>query len=116
MGEIIVSNPSAQDVEDEKFDLDFSLIVVSDEDIEKMKTAAASVSEIASVVGEAIVLENMAAKDKYEDAAPEPEPQPQAVPPAAVERAVEAAPAAEAASKPAAPKAGDKSRLPASRW
>ena len=100
MGEIIVSNPSAQDVEDEKFDLDFSLIVVSDEDIEKMKTAAASVSEIASVVGEAIVLENMAAKDKYEDAAPEPEPQPQAVPPAAVERAVEAAPAAEAASKP----------------
>ncbi len=112
MGEIIVSNPSAQDVEDEKFDLDFSLIVVSDEDIEKMKTAAASVSEIASVVGEAIVLENMAAKDKYEDAAPEPEPQPQAVPPAAVERAVEAAPAAEAASKPAAPKAGDKKQAP----
>ena len=112
MGEIIVSNPSAQDVEDEKFDLDFSLIVVSDEDIEKMKTAAASVSEIASGVGEAIVLENMAAKDKYEDAAPEPEPQPQAVPPAAVERAVEAAPAAEAASKPAAPKAGDKKQAP----
>jgi len=112
MGEIIVSNPSAQDVEDEKFDLDFSLIVVSDEDIEKMKTAAASVSEIASVVGEAIVLENMAAKDKYEDAAPEPEPKPQAVPPAAVERAVEAAPAAEAASKPAAPKAGDKKQAP----
>ncbi len=112
MGEIIVSNPSAQDVEDEKFDLDFSLIVVSDEDIEKMKTAAASVSEIASVVGEAIVLENMAAKDKYEDAAPEPEPQPQAVPPAAVERAVEAAPASEAASKPAAPKAGDKKQAP----
>lgn len=112
MGEIIVSNPSAQDVEDEKFDLDFSLIVVSDEDIEKMKTAAASVSEIASVVGEAIVLENMATKDKYEDAAPEPEPQPQAVPPAAVERAVEAAPAAEAASKPAAPKAGDKKQAP----
>ena len=77
-----------------------------------MKTAAASVSEIASVVGEAIVLENMAAKDKYEDAAPEPEPQPQAVPPAAVERAVEAAPAAEAASKPAAPKAGDKKQAP----
>lgn len=112
MGEIIVSNPSAQDVEDEKFDLDFSLIVVSDEDIEKMKTAAASVSEIASVVGEAIVLENMATKDKYEDAAPEPEPQPQAVPPAAVERAVEAAPAAEATSKPAAPKAGDKKQAP----
>ncbi|MDE6517351.1 MAG: Hpt domain-containing protein, partial [Acetatifactor sp.] len=77
-GEIIVSNPSAQDVEDEKFDLDFSLIVVSDGDIETLKNAAINVSEIAKVVGEAIVLDDMVSKDKYEETAHEPEPEPQA--------------------------------------
>lgn len=115
-GEIIVSNPSAQDVEDEKFDLDFSLIVVSDVDIETLKNAAANVSEIAGVVGEAIVLENMAAKDKYEETAHEPEAEPQAASEAAVEQtaapAVETAPAAEAAAKAAAPKAADKKQTP----
>ena len=35
LGEIIVSNPSAQDIEDEKFDLEFSLIVISDSDTDK---------------------------------------------------------------------------------
>ena len=37
MGEIIVSVPSAQDIEDEKFDYDFSLILVSKESVEKAK-------------------------------------------------------------------------------
>lgn len=50
-GEIISSNPSAQDIEDEKFDLDFSLIVVTDESLEKVIRAAKSVSEIDDVVG-----------------------------------------------------------------
>ena len=50
-GEIISSNPSAQDIEDEKFDLDFSLIVVTDESLEKVVQAAKSVSEIDDVVG-----------------------------------------------------------------
>lgn len=119
LGEIIVSNPSAQDVEDEKFDLDFSLIVVSDGDIETLKTAAANVSEISSVVGEAIVLENMETKEKYEEVHHEPEPeQPsQTASQAVVEQT--AAPVAEAASaaeatagKTAAPKAGDKKQAP----
>ncbi len=118
LGEIIVSNPSAQDVEDEKFDLDFSLIVVADGDIETLKTAAASVSEISSVVGEAIVLDNMAARDKYGETPHEPKPQ--AAPKVAVEQntaqaaVTEAAPApaAEPAGKPAAPKAGDKKQAP----
>lgn len=48
-GEIISSNPSAQDIEDEKFDLDFSLIVVTDESLEKVVQAARSVSEIEDV-------------------------------------------------------------------
>lgn len=49
-GEIISSNPSAQDIEDEKFDLDFSLIVVTDESLEKVVQAARGVSEIEDVV------------------------------------------------------------------
>lgn len=115
LGEIIVSNPSAQDVEDEKFDLDFSLIIVSDGDIETLKAAAANVSEISSVVGEAIVLENMSTKDKYEEVPREP--QPQEVPEVTAEQspapAVEsAAPAMEPAAKTAASKTGDKKQAP----
>lgn len=56
-GEIIVSNPSAQDVEDEKFDRDFTLIVISDDTLDSVIQAAESVSEIAEVTGAEIVLE-----------------------------------------------------------
>ncbi|MDE7222999.1 MAG: chemotaxis protein CheA, partial [Acetatifactor sp.] len=107
-GEIIVSSPSAQDVEDEKFDLDFSLIVISDIGIEEIKSAAANVSEIASVVGDSIALEHMELKEKYQRAVPEPEPQAQ---PEVVETSAE--PTAEAAPKPAAaPKTGEKKQTP----
>ena len=108
-GEIIVSSPSAQDVEDEKFDLDFSLIIISEAGLEDVKSAAANVSEIASVVGDTIVLENMERKDRYSDAASEPEPQSESVPAEA-----SAAPAAEASGKPAAaaPKTGEKKQAP----
>ena len=103
-GEIIVSSPSAQDVEDEKFDLDFSLIVVSEAKLEDLRASAANVSEIASVVGDSIAPESLDLKDKVEEAIPETQPQAQ---PEAVETAVE--PSAEAAGKPAAaPKAGEK--------
>ncbi len=51
LGEIIVSVPSAQDIEDEKFEYDFSLIMVSKESVEKAISAAKSVSEIQEVVG-----------------------------------------------------------------
>ena len=51
LGEIIVSVPSAQDIEDEKFDYDFSMIVVTDADVDKVTKAAKNVSEIAKVVG-----------------------------------------------------------------
>ena len=56
-GEIIVSVPSAQDVEDEKFDKDFTLIVLSDASVEEIIKAAESVSEIAKVTGAPIILE-----------------------------------------------------------
>ena len=51
LGEIIVSNPSAQDIEDEKFDKDFSIIMVADCDAKKAIAAAGYVSEIQEVVG-----------------------------------------------------------------
>ncbi len=56
-GEIIVSNPSAQDVEDEKFDKDFTLIVISDATLDEVIKAAENVSEIAKVTGAPLVLE-----------------------------------------------------------
>lgn len=48
LGETIVSNPSAQDIEDEKFDFDFSVIFITDEDSETVKKAILDVSEIES--------------------------------------------------------------------
>ena len=60
LAEIIVSEPSAQDVEDEKFDRDFTLIVLSDAELDKVIQAAESVSEIDSVTGAVIDLEKNA--------------------------------------------------------
>lgn len=51
MGEVIISNPGAQDIEDERFDFDFSIIVVTSESVDKVIKAASNVSEIAKVVG-----------------------------------------------------------------
>ncbi len=53
LGEIMVSVPSAQDIEDERFDFDFSMIVISEADAETVKKAVLDVSEIeAAYVGE----------------------------------------------------------------
>ena len=49
--EIIVSHPSAQDIEDERFELDFSLVVISDAPLDDILHAARNVSEIEKVVG-----------------------------------------------------------------
>lgn len=64
-GEIIVSNPSTQDVEDEKFENDFTLLVLTDATLEEIISEAKSVSEIESVTGAPIVLE--ATKDYKEE-------------------------------------------------
>lgn len=50
-GQILVYRPSSQDVEDEKFDLDFSFYIASTEDYDKIYEAAKNVSEIENVVG-----------------------------------------------------------------
>ena len=77
-GEIIISNPSAQDIEDEKFDLDFSLIVISDAKIDDILTAARAVSEIDKVVGGTLDIkadaeETAEVKEEVKEEAKEPE-------------------------------------------
>ena len=57
MGEVIISDPSAQDIEDEKFEYDFSMIVVSEAGADKAIEAAKSVSEIQEVVGGIVEIE-----------------------------------------------------------
>ena len=73
-GEIIVSMPSAQDVEDEKFDKDFTLIVLSDYSLEDIIKSAESVSEIAQVTGAVLELEktrNYHAEEETSEPVPE---------------------------------------------
>ncbi len=50
-GEIIVSNPSVQDIEDEKFDQEFTLIYVTKVSLDEILKAIKNVSEIAQAEG-----------------------------------------------------------------
>lgn len=45
-GDVIKSVPEVQDIEDEKFDMDFTVLLVTDADAEKIKSAVMTVSEI----------------------------------------------------------------------
>ena len=53
-GQIVMYRPSSHDIEDEKFDLDFTFYVASAEDLDKIISSAKSVSEIEEVIGEEI--------------------------------------------------------------
>lgn len=59
MGEVIATDPSSQDIEDEKFDFSFSLFTICDNDIDTAKAAIMSVSEIEEAVGEEYTVEMM---------------------------------------------------------
>ena len=54
MGTIFANHPSSQDIEDEKFDLDFSFCVATEEDLSKIIAVAKDVSEIDDVAGKVI--------------------------------------------------------------
>lgn len=49
-GEVIKSYPSAQDIEDEKFELDFSMFIVSEKSLDEIKKTIENVSEIEEAV------------------------------------------------------------------
>ncbi len=64
IGEIIVSKPCAQDIEDERFDLDFSLVIVGKTTVEKVIAVIKNVSEIREVVGNYFDLEGSSVNDE----------------------------------------------------
>ena len=99
-GEILVYSPSAQDIEDEKFELDFSFLVCADEEgVEKFLTATKAVSEIEDVAGEQIKYEMLIEAEKK---AKEPEEEK----PAAAEQS-SPAPVSTIAAKEEPPKASN---------
>lgn len=49
IGTVIKSEPAVQDIEDEKFELDFSMVLISKENLETVKKAILSVSEVEAV-------------------------------------------------------------------
>lgn len=49
LGEIVKSSPSVQDIEDEKFEFEFCIIMFSQEELEKVTKAVENVSEIKEV-------------------------------------------------------------------
>ena len=66
LGEVIVSVPTAQDIEDEKFELDFSIVVVTEESYESIVGIIKNVSEIKDAAGEAITTPFADEDDKEE--------------------------------------------------
>jgi len=69
-GEIILSKPSSQDIEDEKFDFDFSVITVSDAPLDTLITAIKNVSEIEDAFGAALTDADFAGAEAAKDDAP----------------------------------------------
>ncbi len=49
IGTVIKSEPAVQDIEDERFDFDFSMVIISKESLDSVKRAIMSVSEVDSV-------------------------------------------------------------------
>lgn len=69
LGEIIISSPSAQDIEDEKFELDFSLIVITAAELDKVIEAVRNVSEIGTVIGDVLDVDKVELDEESREAA-----------------------------------------------
>ncbi len=69
LGTIVVSNPSAQDIEDERFDFDFSMYFVTDASLDKVIAAIKNVSEIEDGIGESIRKEDLEISEQAADEA-----------------------------------------------
>ena len=105
LGEIAVSDPSSQDIEDEKFDFDFSMYVISAEPIDKLLSAAKNVSEIEDALGEAVTKQQLSGASEEEKEETKEETKEEAKPAAAkAEAKTEAKPAAAPAAGSNAPK------------
>ena len=60
LGTVIKSEPAVQDIEDERFDFDFSMVLITKEGLEAVKKAIMSVSEVDSVYVSEIKAEEIA--------------------------------------------------------
>ncbi len=99
-GEILVSNPSAQDIEDEKFEFNFSIICITERSLQEVLDGVKAVSEIEGAEGGEI--ENPASMLKSSNGAEETAPQ--EAPKEEKKEETKPAVAAPAAAKPAAAK------------
>ncbi|MBQ7588518.1 MAG: chemotaxis protein CheA [Lachnospiraceae bacterium] len=118
LGEIIISEPSTQDIEDEKFDFDFSLYIISEEGYDKVEAAIMSVSEIDRVIGEKVTAADAIANGEANEKAVEAKEESGAsetAQPAREETAAPAAPAPAASSAPAAAPAAQGGNAPAKK-
>lgn len=120
MGDIVATDPSTQDIEDEKFEFTFSLFTICDEVLDRAKEAMLAVSEIAEVVGEEFTEAAIdtigaaaaaAAEEAPAEAAPEHEEKEEAEVPATKE---ETAPAPKKETAPA-PKQAQGNKAPAAK-
>ena len=50
LGDVIKSSPEVQDIEDEKFDLDFSVILLTKESMDKVKSVIMNIFEVKDVL------------------------------------------------------------------
>lgn len=69
LGEVIISSPSAQDIEDERFELDFSLVVITDVGVDKLLGAINNVSEIDLALADLIDLNTMQSDEERKSSA-----------------------------------------------
>jgi two-component system chemotaxis sensor kinase CheA len=105
-GQILVYRPSSQDIEDEKFELDFSFFLASEEETDKIVAAAKAVSEIEKVDAEEIHLEEYLKEaatqeeQQAKEAATEQKEAPAEVPKAAEKKAPAAAAKKQTNAKP----------------
>lgn len=105
-GQILVYRPSSQDIEDEKFEIDFSFFLASEEETDKIVAAAKAVSEIEKVDAEEIHLEEYlkeaAAQEEQQakEAATEQKEAPAEVPKTAEKKAPAAAAKKQTNAKP----------------
>ena len=105
-GQILVYRPSSQDIEDEKFEFDFSFFLASEEETDRIVAAAKAVSEIEKVDAEEIHLEEYlkeaAAQEEQQakEAATEQKEAPAEVPKAAEKKAPAAAAKKQTNAKP----------------
>ncbi len=100
-GDVIKSQPSVQDIEDEKFDFEFSIVVVTDEDFDTIIGHIKSVSEIKDAQGREITTP-FTIETSVEELKQEEEAKKQEEVKKEVAKSTEKAPATSSKNKPAA--------------